>query len=568
MKVIDARVKGSTKIIRLDRSNFITTGGEGSIYAKGRTVYKIYTDIKKVIPYSKIQELSSISDKNVIKPDKMLIDDYDRPIGYTMKKVSNTYILCQLFPKVFRDREKLDNDTVLKLVLRLREMVENIHISNILVVDMNEMNFLVDKRFQSIYSIDVDSYQTRSFPATAIMESIRDRHTKTFSELTDWFSFGIISFQMFVGIHPFKGRHPTIKYPQDKLREMTERMLKNIPVFHQDIKYPRNVLPFDIIPQVYKEWYKAIFFAGKRLAPPTEAVEVIIVPTIIRTVASDKDFDINQIFTYPANIIEYLAIDGIRIVSLKNNDIYFNSRKSSGIQGKHIAITPENNVICGYAKDYKLKLTNVGSEQEVPCNIVAEEIMSYNGRLFVKNVDTISEIEFINMGMNTQVVPKVIANVMENATQIFPGTIIQNMIGRYIISIFPAKGTHYQISIEELDGYKIIDAKYDNKVLFVIGVKKGKYDKFVFKFNDDFSIYSLRKEQNISYCGINFIVLDNGVVVHINESEDLELFSNKKDSTTIKIIDSDTIDGGMKLFKDGTSVLFSKDNKLYRMKMR
>ncbi len=565
---MDVRVKGSSKFTRLNKSNFIAAGGEGQVYAKNRTVYKIYIDKKKAIPFSKIQELSLITDNNIIKPEKLLLDKNDIPVGYTMKKVSNTYVLCQLFPKVFRDRENLDNDTVLKLVLRLREMIENVHNADILVVDMNEMNYLVDKSFKNIYGIDVDSYQTRSFPATAIMDSIKDRHTTKFNELTDWFSFGVISFQMFVGIHPFKGRHPSIKYPQDKGREMTERMLQNIPVFHKDVRYPGNVLPFDIIPQAYRDWFKAVFHSGKRMAPPTDAMEVIFVPTIIKSVASDKDFDITEIFIYPANLIEYLSVDGIRITTLKNDDIYLNDAENHGLIGKDIAITSQNNVICGDIYNHQLKLQNVSNRKDIPCTIAAEETMSYNGRLFVKNLGTFSEINFLEIGDNIQAVPHIVANVMENATQVFPGTVIQNMLGRFMVSIFPSKGLHYQINVEEFDGYKIIDAKYDNKVLFVIGVKNGKYDKFIFKFNHNFSQYSLRKEQNINYCGINFIVLDNGVVVHINEAEDLELFSNKKDATTIRVIDSDTIDGNMRLFKDGVNVLFSKGKKLYRMKMR
>jgi len=562
------KMKKTNKEINLTKNNFVGAGGEGKIFVKGETAYKIYIDRKKVIHPSKIDELSLITDKNVIKPKDIILNQSNNIIGYSMKYIKNTYTLCQLFPRIFRDREGFNNDMALKLVLRLRKMIENIHKADILVVDMNEMNFLVDKKFKNIYAIDVDSYQTYSFPATAIMESIRDRHSSSFSQLTDWFSFGIISFQIFTSIHPFKGRHPSIRYPQDKGREITERMLQNIPVFHKDIRYPGNVLPFDIIPQTYQDWFKAVFYDGKRMAPPSDAVEVIIIPTVIKSVASDKDFDITEVFVYPANLIEYLSVDGIRIATLKNDDIYLNAAKIQGLIGQEIAITAQNDVICGDIYDHQLKLQSINHCKDIPCTIAAEETMSYNGRLFIKNADAFSEIQFVKMGDNIQAVPQIVANVMENATQVFPGTVLQNMLGRFMVSVFPSKGLHYQINVEELDGYKIIDAKYDNKVLFVIGVKNGKYDKFIFKFDDNFSQYSLRKEQNINYCGINFVVIDNGVVVHINEAEDLELFSNKKDATTVRVIDSDTIDGNMRLFKDGVNVLFSKGKKLYKMKMR
>jgi len=102
----------------------------------------------------------------------------------------------------------------------------------------------------------------------------------------------------------------------------------------------------------------------------------------------------------------------------------------------------------------------------------------------------------------------------------------------------------------------------------VIASKKGKYDKFILKFDDKFSSYSLRKVDDISYVGINFAVLDNGLVVHINENEELEIFSNKKDSGTVKVIDHDIIQGDMKLFSDGVQVMFSKGKKLYKLRMK
>lgn len=566
---MEVTIKGTNKQIRLTQSDFITQGGQGQIYAKRNTIFKIFLDPKKMIPFSKIDELSQIQDSNVIKPEKIVLNSRGKPIGYTMKRVPDSYVLCQLFPKPFRTREKLGNDVVLKLVLRVREMIKNIHLANILLVDINEMNFLVTKNFTEIFGIDVDSFQTQSFPALALMESVRDRHTKKFSQLTDWFSFGIVSFQMFVGIHPYRGNHPTIKYPNDKSKELNERMEKNIPVFHKDVKYPRNVLPFDVIPQAYRDWYKAIFYEGKRIPAPTDAVEVVIVPVIIKEVASSKDFDISELLKCPSEIIRVVAYDNKRVVTTKNQEIYIGNQIVANTTYRHIAVTPLNAyTVCGDIENGFVKLYNINNKAVIPCSIAGEEMMSYDGRMFVKNEDSLFEVEFVEMGRNVRAVPHLVANVLENATQIFEGAVIQNMLGRSVVSVFPSSKTHYQIPIPELDKYQIIDAKYDNKVLIVIAVQNGKYNKFIFKFDDKFKTYSLREEKDISYCGINFIVLDNGTVAHINESEELELFHNRKDSTTVKKIDSPTISGDMKLFKDGMKVLFVKGAKLYWLRMK
>lgn len=561
---MEVTIKGNSKTIRLTKSNFISSGGEGSIYASKGTAFKIYTNPKAMISHAKIGELSVITNSNVIKPERIVLDRKQKAVGYTMRHVSNTYALCQIFPKAFRDRTGMDTDTVLKLIQKMQNTIADIHkTKGMLVVDLNEMNFLVDKKFKDIYFIDVDSYETPSFPATAIMESIRDWHSSTFNQLTDWFSFAVVSFQMFIGIHPFKGKHKSIKGIKD-------RMLANVPVFHKDVRFPKVCLPFDVIPPLYKDWYKALFFDGKRLPPPTGNIQTIVIPVVIQTINGNEDFEIKEMFEYNSNVIKFLSIDGTR-VTVTSKGIYVNNRlvAEENIKDSHIAITPSTSQVFMVQKiNGNLSSSNLSGGNSPKEHIFVEDIMSYKGRVFIKNRDMLSELEFVEMGNNIHVVPRHVANVMENATKLFDGVIIQNILGSFMASIFPSPGTHRQIQCPEFQGYQIIDAKYDSNVLMVIGSKKGKYDKFILKFNDEFSTYSLRKVDDISYSGINFAVLENGIVVHINDDEDIEIFSNKKDANKMKVVDSSVISGDMKLFNDGVRVVFAKGKKMYRLKMK
>jgi len=57
-------------------------------------------------------------------------------------------------------------------------------------------------------------------------------------------------------------------------------------------------------------------------------------------------------------------------------------------------------------------------------------------------------------------------------------------------------------------------------------------------------------------------------VVHINDNEEVEVFTNKKDVNTVKVIDSSVISGDMRLFSDGAKVVFAKGKKMYRLKMK
>lgn len=220
--------------VTLTQRDFVASGGEGSVYARHGVAYKVYTDPTKMIPVGKIRELAAITDPNVVKPTNVLLDKAGHPVGYTMRFVPDAHVLCQLFPRAFRDRMGLDHKQMFSLVQRMQAGVSNCHQANVLIVDLNEMNFLVDPKFHEVFFIDADSYQTRSYPATALMESVRDRHMKhshDFNEGTDWFGYAVTSFQMMCGIHPYKGKHPTLK-------GFDERMLANVSVFNKDVSVP------------------------------------------------------------------------------------------------------------------------------------------------------------------------------------------------------------------------------------------------------------------------------------------------------------------------------------------
>jgi hypothetical protein len=419
-----------------------------------------------------------------------------------------------------------------------------------------------------VYFIDVDSYQTQNFPATAIMPSIKDRHSKNFTEMTDWFSFGIVSFQMFIGIHPFKGKHP-------KLKTMDERMMANVPVFHKDVKFPRVCMPFDYIPDAYREWYKAMFYRGERLSPPSIAQAVLIIPVMTTLIKSNSSFDIKELNTYDGNIVRMLSINGTRVVTTDSGNIYVNGNFELSTENTNIAITSKRNKVmsCGLVFEDeeevgKLRIWDVGEDEEIPCNISASDIMSYGGRIYVKQNDKLSEIEFIELPNKILISSSAVTSIQENATKLFDGVVIQNVLGSCVASMLPQYRTCHQVLLPEMKGYQIIDAKYDKNVLIIIANKKGKYDKFIFTLSEDFKTYEMRKVGDVTYCGINFTVLDNGVVIHVNEDEEMEIFLNKIGKNNVKVIDSSSIRGDMRLFADGTNVLFSEKNKIYKIKMK
>lgn len=550
--------KGS---IQLGKADFVNNGGQANVYARGRTAYKIYAKPSDMIPGSKINELSVLSDLDIIKPQEIITTGVNNtPVGYTMRYIKDSYALCQLFTMSFKNRYGVTTDTVLNLIKRMQNSIQHIHDNNILVVDPNEMNFLVDKKFDHVFLIDVDSYQTAHYPATVIMESIRDYHTKLFNKNSDWFSFGIVTFQLFTGIHPYKGKHASIK-------DLSARMKQNISVFNSQVSIPSICPPFSSIPQSYRDWYKAIFEDGKRLPPPFVAVVASQITMKPQKTLTSIAFDIKEIQKFPTQILSYDSFFGKSVV-ITQQGLFVNGKERIGHKTSMlIGTTPKfNHIVGARIENKKLQIHDFDTNTEMLCDISGSDIMCHEGRIYVKNDLDLYEIQFIEFSdINIKISPRTVANVMKKATTLFDGVVLQNILGSFYACICPSWGTSYQVHLKELLGYRIVDAKYDNRILFVVGYKDSKYDKFIFRLSVNFESYDVRVINDISRTNeTNFTVSEKGICVHLNENEELELFFNKMGVHDIKVTDDPSIKG-IRLFKDGNQIIFAKENTLYSL---
>lgn len=559
------KIEGQKSFVNLTNNDFLAKGGEGELFCKNSIVYKI-CEPGKMIPVDKIKELSNIDNSLIIRPKDVVLDEKNNPIGYTMDYISDTYVLCQIFPKAFKKRNGVTSKIVWELIQNMQKTTSFIHKNKgYLIVDFNELNLLVDKKFKNIYFIDVNSYQTPNYPATAIMDSVRDRHCNNkFNENTDWFSFGIISFQMMIGIHPFKGKHPSFT---NLKTSMDERMKANISVLNSEVSFPKGACEsFNTIPKEYLEWYHQIFDKGLRLPPPGIA-KFIIAPQFIQKITGSNNFSIIDLYDFKEEILDVLFCKDKEVV-LTNHSIYLNRmRKLDNNSLTKFGFTKNREPIVAQSIDGSLKLINLATGSSLKCSLNADEIMSYDGRIYIKNGCQILELEFNEIGSDILTTTTHVSNVLEQAAQIFEGVIVENLFESYYFSIYPEKSVCRQISIKELNGYKIIDAKFDKSVLVVVGVKNGQYDRFVFCFDKEYKKYSSNLCSNITYSGINFIVLDNNICILLTEDGMLEVFKTN-DPTKKKSIDDKTIDLNMKLISKENDCIFFTNQKLYQLKMK
>lgn len=552
--------------VQLSQADFKAQGGEGKIYVKGATAYKIYADPRRMISPAKINELSVLTQSNIIRPADVLLDAKSNAVGYAMRHVGNAYALCQLFPKAFRQRKNLTPASVFNLVRQFQEGVRHVHSKGILIIDLNEMNFLVAEDFVQLFFIDVDSYQTPSFPATVLMETVRDRHATMFTTNSDWFSFAVVSFQMFVGIHPFKGTYQPLQNVADKTKMLDERMRANISVLRKDVTVPASCLPFNVIPPAYLDWYEAVFEKGQRLPPPDGAQEslVLAAPSVERHDGSHH-FELTELREFDSEIIWH---DGV--ITMTQQSIYFGGRKyARPTFDVKPAVTPRTRrLIAAFMDNGQLRFRDLTNGQELAHSVECEALMLSNGRFYLKQRETLCEAEFIELAQKTLPGIKAVGSVMMKATRMFEGVVLQNLLGACYASIIESPGVCHQIRLRELDRYEIIEAKFYNHVLIVIGAHAGQYDRLVFRFADEFSSYDLRITCDVMLTSINFTVLDSGVVLHLTDEDELEVFSRLKASDKVKVIRDPALQSDVKLFHTGTQALVARGNKLYKLKMR
>lgn len=172
------RIGSSGGTFTITDKYYKAAGGEASIYVNGGKAFKLYHDPTKTPPAKKMQELSMIFNRQVVVPQDLIFDaSSGDPLGFVADYIDNVEPLLKFFTKTFKIDNNIDPQMIAALVKQMQLITNDIHAAKCLIVDFNELNVLVNlaPTVLTPYFIDVDSYATPSFRASAIMDSVRDR---------------------------------------------------------------------------------------------------------------------------------------------------------------------------------------------------------------------------------------------------------------------------------------------------------------------------------------------------------------------------------------------------------
>ena len=470
------RVGSQGKSVTLDDSNFAGQGGEGAVHVIGDTAYKLCNRPPNV---DKLRELARLKHDRVVAPQHVLYDAAGSAAGYSMQAVPGSMPLATILTKAYRERKGLSHADMARLVQQIADGYRYLHSQKMLQVDGNTLNYMVMPDHSGLYFIDAASFQTPNFPANAIMASIRDWEVLQdpggrwqWSELSDWWSYAIVSWEMFCGIHPFKARHGGAPGKLDLEAQM--KACKS--VLSKGAQVPKGAVywPFErVIPGgrdgAYMQWYRALFVDGKRLPPPDSFQATAVVLPQVAVVATGDAFTLSPV-------------------------------------GKYVSAT---------------HLLEPG----------VLEWMETEGRLYARRGNDICEVETIHLQSGaTRRVMTSVAQIMPAATTCFDGVVFQQMLGATIASVFPASGVHRQARIKELAGHVVTAAKHERGVLMIMALCRatGQTNRFVLRFRQpDYASYDCRIDEDVLPGDANMATTEAGVCVCIPEDGVVELFSAK-----------------------------------------
>lgn len=230
-------------------------GGEGFIYEYGGDILKVYK--KNVDIASKEKKITLLIQKNlpkeVVKPIQPVYDTRNNFIGYIMPKVSGEEIRV-LTNKKYLKANGIGTNDILKMLVRIQEVIEQIHKAGVCIGDLNDQNILFNAQGE-VFFIDCDSWSIGTEKCEVVMDLYRDplMSGNDFSESTDLYAESILIWKTITRIHPHGGTmNPDI--------DIMERMRHGISVIDNPaVKIPRTIRSWRNLSPMLIESLKKVF---------------------------------------------------------------------------------------------------------------------------------------------------------------------------------------------------------------------------------------------------------------------------------------------------------------------
>jgi hypothetical protein len=557
-------VRGRGELV-LAPEDFVGQGGEGAVYAKGDTALKIYADPGRMMPAGKMTELARIADPRVLTPESLVCEPATgRAIGYTMPYVRDARTLAALLPRAARERVGLDHGRMMDLVLQLRARVAAVHRAQARVVDLSEMNFVVDRGLATLFAIDTDSYETPSYPATAITPSVADplAGPGRFSEGSDWFSFAVLAFQMLLGIHPYRGAHPDAP-------TLEERMRRGLSVLGPGVRLPPAAVPLATLPSAWRAWLVAVLERGERTPPPESAGAPPMALGAAAPLGRGTRIAMREIAALDAPVREAWGI-GRRLYARTEGALFADGRRVARVAADAVlAFSPRlgRPVAVRLLPSGCLEVHDLTAGVRLACPLSAQALAAGPAGAVVRSVDRLVGLALLEIGESVVVAPRVVGRCPPHATQLFEGVAVLSLLGGTHLALLPAPGRCHVVRLPELDGHRVVDARLDGSVVMARAERGGRQTRVVIRFDEALARYEVHETECDAATPLDFVVLDSGVCVARARAA-LEIFAARPGRDQKRTVADPSLAATLRLGRDGVRLLGLAGTRIVHLSMR
>ena len=300
------------------------------------------------------------------------------------------------------------------------------------------------------------------------------------------------------------------------------------------------------------------------MPPLPDSSVPMLVPTQVITIQGTDKLSVEEVAAYDSHILAITTVMGVYYVATKTH-IYANKKEIGKHNAKKILLcSASDGTLITAQQDNSGKITFRELTKADPCGTASStEMFARNNAFYTIGKSKLIENSFTAFGNKMVHRVKEIENISAMSSKMYDGCILQDLLGRWYVTIPYKLGSCFSKYIQALDKYRIIDAKSEKNITVIIAEKSGRYDRFVLIFDKNYHDLDIRKTEDVSYDKINFTVLDNGLCILLASPDELELFSTVTQAQTLS---NPPFDSTMKLYSFNGEVFFTNQNSIHQLK--
>lgn len=551
----------------------IATGGEGVVYRSGQFVLKLYHDPATIaarhLP-DRLRLLAPLTHSGIAKPLGLVLNSSRTPVG-----IYQAFVEGEPLPRVatndFWKRTGLSWSGVTHAVADMHDIQVDAHTHGAVMVDGNEQNWLFsvgDISAPKAHIIDVDGWSVGPYRAQAIMPSIVDHHTREHTERSDWFSWAVVSFTLFTGLHPYKGTLAGYKP-----NELVRRMQENKSVFSPGVRVNRAVRDWSNIPGPLLSWYESVFEHGERSPAPHPSKTGAVVPGVARVlrvsahagtglvhdrIFFDSNLPIASVF--PCGIA--LAETGALIELASGRHVGRVASRDAEV----IALSGYWLVAERRGGAYRFMIINMVSHQAVALSppSTVTRVLRANERLFAVDNQGLIELT-VHTGLSRPLLSWGQRwGVLVPATTWHQGVGVEDALGAMHVVVPFGAGACAHVRVPELDGRRVVAGIAGERiVVLTIQEPSGEYVELMLAFDEQYRTYQVSR-QVVATPDLTAVVLPTRVVASIRN--DGELTITVPSSQTAKTVRDSAVTTDLLLFRWNERVLYLKDGAVWSLR--